>query len=142
MRCRPSKRLSRNITVGLAAVLGLSLLCSRPAPAQQGHHQERMPNVMEYLDRLDRPGRDQDQKPAQVVETLAVKPGMHVADLGAGSGYFTRRFVEAVGETGKDTRGMAISRPTWRCASSLRAVIAGGRSPRASAASSTRRAAS
>jgi ubiquinone/menaquinone biosynthesis C-methylase UbiE len=60
-----------------------------------------MPNVMEYLDRLDRPERDQDQKPAEVVEMLAVKPGMHVADLGAGSGYFTRRFVEAVAETGK-----------------------------------------
>ena len=56
---------------------------------------------MEYLDRLDRPERDQDQKPAQVVDALELKPGMHVADLGAGSGYFTRRFVEAVGETGK-----------------------------------------
>src|SRR5688572_31981334 len=60
-----------------------------------------MPNVMEYLDRLDRPERDQEQKPAHVVETLAIKPGMHVADLGAGGGYFTRRFVEAVGEIGK-----------------------------------------
>jgi predicted methyltransferase len=60
-----------------------------------------MPKVMEYLDRLDRPERDQDQKPAQVVDALGLKPGMYVADLGAGSGYFTRRFVEAVGETGK-----------------------------------------
>jgi hypothetical protein len=81
MRCRPSKRLSRKFTLGLGAVLGLSLLWSGPATAQQGHHQERMPNVMEYLDRLDRPERDQDQKPAQVVETLAIKPGMHLADL-------------------------------------------------------------
>jgi ubiquinone/menaquinone biosynthesis C-methylase UbiE len=56
---------------------------------------------MEYIDRLDRPERDQDQKPAEVIEALALKPGMHVADLGAGSGYFTRRFVEAVTETGK-----------------------------------------
>jgi ubiquinone/menaquinone biosynthesis C-methylase UbiE len=60
-----------------------------------------MPNVMEYLDRLDLPERDQDQKPTQVVDALALKPGMQVADLGAGSGYFTRRFVEAVTETGK-----------------------------------------
>jgi ubiquinone/menaquinone biosynthesis C-methylase UbiE len=69
--------------------------------AQHGHGQDRMPNVTEYLDRLERPERDQDQKPAQVVEALALKPGMTVADLGAGSGYFTRRFVEAVTETGK-----------------------------------------
>ena len=86
MRCRPSKRLSRIITVGLAAMLGLSLLWTRPAPAEEGHQHERMPNVMEYLDRLDRPERDQDQKPAQVVEALAIKPGMHVADLGAAPG--------------------------------------------------------
>jgi arsenite methyltransferase len=32
---------------------------------------------------------------------LAITRGMHVADLGAGSGYFTRRFVEAIGDTGK-----------------------------------------
>ena len=101
MRSRWRNGSSRMITVGLAAVLGLSLLWTGPAPAQQGHQHERMPNVMEYLDRLDRPERDQDQKPAQVVEALAIKPGMHVADLGAGSGYFTRRFVEAVAETGK-----------------------------------------
>lgn len=83
------------------ALLGAGLLWAGPVPAQQGHQHERMPNVMEYLDRLDRPERDQDQKPAQVVDALELKPGMHVADLGAGSGYFTRRFVEAVGETGK-----------------------------------------
>jgi len=56
---------------------------------------------MEYLDRLDRPERDQDQKPAQVVDALALAQGMYIADLGAGSGYFTRRFVEAIRETGK-----------------------------------------
>ncbi len=79
----------------------LSPLRLSPALAQQEHQHERMPNVMEYLDRLDRPERDQDQKPAQVVEALGLKPGMSVADLGAGSGYFTRRFVESVTETGR-----------------------------------------
>ncbi len=91
------------ITASLAALLGMSLLGTGPAPAQQGHQHERMPNVMEYLDRLDRPERDQDQKPAQVVEALGIKPGLHVADLGAGSGYFTRRFVEAVARAARST---------------------------------------
>ena len=94
--------ISRRITTaGLTALLGLGLPWAVPAPAQHGHSSDQMPNVMEYLDRLDRPERDQDQKPAQVVEALGLKPGMHVADLGAGSGYFTQRFVEAVAETGK-----------------------------------------
>jgi ubiquinone/menaquinone biosynthesis C-methylase UbiE len=88
-------------TASLAVVLCLGLLWIGPAPAQQGHRHERMPNVMEYIDRLDRPERDQYQKPAQVVEALELKPGMHVADLGSGSGYFTRRFIEAVTESGK-----------------------------------------
>jgi ubiquinone/menaquinone biosynthesis C-methylase UbiE len=87
------------------AVAGLALIGFVPrvdhAQAQDGHQHEQMPSVMEYIDRLDRPERDQDQKPTQVVEALALKPGTYVADLGAGSGYFTRRFVEAIGNTGK-----------------------------------------
>jgi ubiquinone/menaquinone biosynthesis C-methylase UbiE len=99
------KTMRRETTVNaarwVAAVLLLGIVCTGPAPAQEGHQHDRMPNVMEYLDRLDRPERDQDQKPAQVVDALALTPGMQVADVGAGSGYFTRRFVEAVTETGK-----------------------------------------
>lgn len=91
----------RWLTLAGLAMSVAGLLWAGQVPAQQGHQHEQMPNVMEYLDRLDRPERDQDQKPAQVVDALGLKPGMHVADLGAGSGYFTRRFVEAVGETGK-----------------------------------------
>ena len=92
---------SRIIAIAAPGLLGLGLMWAGSAPAQQGHPHERMPNVMEYIDRLDRPERDQEQKPAQVVDALGLKPGMRVADLGAGSGYFTRRFVEAVTETGK-----------------------------------------
>lgn len=92
---------SRIIAIAAPALLGLGLLWAGSATAQQGHPHERMPNVMEYIDRLDRPERDQEQKPAQVVDALGLKAGMRVADLGAGSGYFTRRFVEAVTETGK-----------------------------------------
>lgn len=93
---------TRHVTAaGFAAAICLGLLVVTPAVAQHGHQQGSGPNVMEYLDRLDRPERDLEQKPAQVVETLGLKPGMSVADLGAGSGYFTRRLVEAVTETGK-----------------------------------------
>jgi ubiquinone/menaquinone biosynthesis C-methylase UbiE len=46
-------------------------------------------------------GRDEWQQPARVVETLALRPGDQVADLGAGGGYFTFRLAEAVGPTGR-----------------------------------------
>lgn len=46
-------------------------------------------------------GRDGWQKPEQVIEALRIQPGNYVADLGAGSGYFTFRLSAAVGPTGK-----------------------------------------
>ncbi|MGH7166001.1 MAG: methyltransferase domain-containing protein, partial [Nitrospiraceae bacterium] len=69
-------------------------------PADQSQHR-RPADIKEYIESLERPDRDRDQKPSQVIEALALKLGMAVADLGAGSGYFTRRFVETVANTGK-----------------------------------------
>ena len=80
----------------------LALAAESPAQHGQDQHQHRGPrDVKAYLEMLDDPARDKDQKPSEVIEALAVKPGMTVADLGSGSGYFTRRFIEAVTESGK-----------------------------------------
>lgn len=49
---------------------------------------------------FDDPARDQWQQPAEVVRALGLRPGMTVADLGAGTGYFLRYLSRAVGETG------------------------------------------
>lgn len=46
-------------------------------------------------------GRDGWQKPDQVVQALAIRPGESVADLGAGSGYFTLRLAKAAGPAGR-----------------------------------------
>jgi arsenite methyltransferase len=82
----------------LILLIGLSVLLAGPATAQEQH---RRPNdIKQYLEHLDNTERDRDQKPSQVIEALRVKPGMAIADLGSGSGYFTRRFVEAVTDTG------------------------------------------
>ncbi|WP_187299241.1 class I SAM-dependent methyltransferase [Nitrospira moscoviensis] len=71
------------------------------APATAEEHQHRRPaDIKQYLEHLDSAERDQYQKPAQVIEALRLKPGMAIADLGSGSGYFTRRFVEAVTDSG------------------------------------------
>lgn len=45
--------------------------------------------------------RDSWQKPEQVIQSLEIQPRHHVADLGAGGGYFTFRLVKAVGAGGK-----------------------------------------
>jgi arsenite methyltransferase len=46
-------------------------------------------------------GRDSWQHPAKVIEALDIEPGDHIADLGAGSGYFTFLLAQAVGPDGK-----------------------------------------
>ena len=40
-------------------------------------------------------------KADQLLQTLSLKPGQTVADLGSGGGFFTLRFARAVGETGQ-----------------------------------------
>ena len=45
--------------------------------------------------------RDEWQQPQKVLGALNIRPGDQVADLGSGSGYFTFKFAEAVGPTGR-----------------------------------------
>jgi SAM-dependent methyltransferase len=51
-------------------------------------------------DWLERPERDAEEKPALLMDALKLKPGDVVADIGAGTGYFTRRLAEKVGANG------------------------------------------
>jgi len=54
-----------------------------------------------YLYVLEREERRDFQKPDEVMKALALKPGERVADIGAGSGYFTVPVAKAVGPTGR-----------------------------------------
>lgn len=49
---------------------------------------------------FDDPKRDSWQHPGEVVAALALAPGMTVADIGAGTGYFAGRLSAAVGPLG------------------------------------------
>lgn len=51
--------------------------------------------------RRGRQNRDEWQQPGRVVTDLNLQKGDTVADIGAGRGYFTFRFAEAVGEKGR-----------------------------------------
>lgn len=62
-------------------------------------HPER--TAEEWIRSLENPARDEWQQPERVVESLRLKPGQSVADIGAGSGYFSVRIAREVGPTGK-----------------------------------------
>jgi ubiquinone/menaquinone biosynthesis C-methylase UbiE len=70
-----------------------------PATPEEMHRLHGDPAT--YIAFLDDPARDAYQKPDDVMKALALRPGEVVADIGAGSGYFTVRFARAVGETGR-----------------------------------------
>lgn len=50
---------------------------------------------------LDRSEREAEERPTQALAFLDIKPGWVVADIGAGSGYFTERLSRLVGATGR-----------------------------------------
>jgi SAM-dependent methyltransferase len=91
---------------------------SEPAPASPRYEtrKEHDPNGIGkfYMDRevaivmghqgadwLERPEREEEEQSDQMVEKLGIKPGTAVADIGAGTGYFSRRLAKLVGPTGK-----------------------------------------
>jgi arsenite methyltransferase len=66
--------------------------------AYQHHPPE---SASQYIKALEDPERETWQQPEAVIHSLGIKPGDDVADLGAGSGYFTVRLAEAVGPAGR-----------------------------------------
>lgn len=54
-----------------------------------------------YIEMLERDEREDFQKSDEIMKTFAIKPGTVVADVGAGSGYFTIPVAKATGPEGK-----------------------------------------
>lgn len=52
-------------------------------------------------DWLERADRDEEQRPEEVLKTLGLKDGDVVADIGCGTGYFTRPMARAVAPGGR-----------------------------------------
>jgi ubiquinone/menaquinone biosynthesis C-methylase UbiE len=93
--------------------LVLIAACSNPAPTpaiDKTSHDDRakyegrpIADTCSYLgaEWLDRPEREAREQPERVLDFLAIQPGMTVADVGAGTGYFTVRLSKRVGASGE-----------------------------------------
>jgi ubiquinone/menaquinone biosynthesis C-methylase UbiE len=98
MAVTPTGRVTRaRYTVGLAFLLAFSV-------AQAGTHDatshQSFADVDHWAAVFDDPGRAAWQKPEEVVRALGLRAGMTAADLGAGTGYFSRFLSAAVGAEG------------------------------------------
>jgi len=89
----------------LSAVLAFTLVPSPPARAQAPGGQHGVHQLHEdpkaYIAALEDPRRDEYQKPHEVMQALEIKDGEVVADIGAGSGYFTVRLAHHAGAAGR-----------------------------------------
>jgi precorrin-6B methylase 2 len=63
----------------------------------------KIANVMGVggADWLNRPEREKEENPEGALDALAIRPGMIVADVGAGTGYMSLRMAKRVGPSGK-----------------------------------------
>jgi ubiquinone/menaquinone biosynthesis C-methylase UbiE len=81
------------------------LLLALPLAAQSEHPitgRRIAPTMsMSGADWLDRSEREMEENPEAAIEALKIEKGMYVADVGAGTGYFTIRMARRVGPTGR-----------------------------------------
>ena len=85
-------------------VLLLSFSCvtarSQSTATQQSDHRKTSTPYTGDLSIFDSPGRDERLQINRVMDILGIGPGKTVADIGAGSGWFTVRAAKRVGDTG------------------------------------------
>jgi predicted methyltransferase len=75
-----------------------------PQPDEPGVYKgRRIANVMSYAGApwLERSDREDEEAPTRLIAKLAVKPGQNIADVGCGSGYYSRRLAPLVAPGGK-----------------------------------------
>ncbi len=102
-------RVERARLFVLAAVLGLASLYAgaraggwlRPAPAVHPITGRPIAGIATDAGWMDRANRAGEEAPEKALALIGIRPGMVVADIGAGSGYMTMRIAPLVGPSGK-----------------------------------------
>ena len=59
------------------------------------------PDVPQYVERFEKEGREVYDLRKEIIDACELRPGLRVADVGAGTGLFTRLLSERVGDEGR-----------------------------------------
>ena len=92
----PALRFS--LATVLLATLALSAQAPQSQPAHEmshGDHMQHHFDPAQSAKQFDDPARDAWQMPEKVIAALHLKPGQNVADIGAGTGYFSVRLARS-----------------------------------------------
>ena len=88
--------------LGLASLfVGLRLASIGPRPRVHPLTGRQIAGIATDAGWLERASRQREEAPEQALMLIGLRPGMIVADVGAGSGYMTTRIARIVGPTGK-----------------------------------------
>ncbi|HPA18240.1 MAG TPA: methyltransferase domain-containing protein [Verrucomicrobiae bacterium] len=96
----------RRIPICILRALILAGAVGLPSSAQEqsvkpGINQNfQNPNPAEFIKRFERAGRDIYDYREKIVEACGLQPGTDIADVGAGTGLFSRLFAQKVGPKG------------------------------------------
>ncbi len=87
--------------MGLASLYaGTRLARTRPTPPVHPLTCRQIAGIATDASWLDRASREQEEAPDLALALIGIRPGLVVADIGAGSGYMTTRLAKLVGPGG------------------------------------------
>lgn len=92
--------MKRSILFALT-ILSATVLIAQDKSVNPGINKSfENPDVEKFIGRFENEGRDAFDHRMEIVKTIGLKPGMTVADIGSGTGLFTRLFGKRVGPKG------------------------------------------
>ena len=83
------------LTLAITASVASAMRAQQPPPGKPDHMEHKF-DPATSAKAFDDPARDAWQMPARVIEALGLAPAASVADIGAGTGYFSVRLAKAV----------------------------------------------
>jgi cyclopropane fatty-acyl-phospholipid synthase-like methyltransferase len=123
------------LIVSLMLLASAVVAAQQHKPAQPDQMQHKFDDPAQYAKSFDDPARDKWQMPDRVIGALNLKAGMSVADIGAGTGYFTARLAKVAGVSvlAADIEPKMVeylkNRAITEKLSNVTAVLAGATSP-------------